>query len=345
MPDDRIILERLRVTGKPIILALNKIDGYDPYVLITEFHELGMSDMVPIATKSNRGMERLWEVIVSQCSSVVESQVEIAIPPGIRVVFVGKPNVGKSTLLNRVLGEDRVVVSDQPGTTRDSVYVPFQRDGVDYTLIDTAGVRRRARVKDKIEKFSLLQTLQALALADVAVFVLNAHDVLSDQDQRLVSKAVEMGCGIVLAVNKWDNMESDQKDMYKAEIERRLAYVDYARRYFISAKHGTNVSRLFRAITEAHTVLQQEYSTSLLNEILTHAIEAHQPPLVKGRRVRLRYVHVGSRKPLLFIVHGKQVEALVPSYKRYIVNYFRKALKIVGVPLQVLCRNDDNPYV
>ena len=168
---------------------------------------------------------------------------------------------------------------------------------------------------------------------------------MSDQDQRLLGKAVEMGCGIVLAVNKWDNMEQDQKVSYKAEIERRLGYVGFARRYFISAKHGTNVSHLFRAIIEADKVLNQQYSTALLNEILTHAIEAHQPPMVKGRRVKLRYVHVGSRKPLLFIVHGKQVEALPLSYKRYLENFFRKSLKIVGVPLQVLCRNDANPYV
>jgi GTPase len=264
---------------------------------------------------------------------------------GIQIAVVGRPNVGKSTLINRMLGEQRVLAFDQPGTTRDSIHIPFERDGVRYTLIDTAGVRRRSRVDEAIEKFSVIKTLQAISDADVAILVLDAHEGgVTEQDATLAGHILETGAAVVLAINKWDGLESDRRDWIRGELERRLPFLDFAERHYISALHGSGVGDLFAAVQKAWKASCIDISTSELNRILERAVHEHQPPLVQGRRIKLRYAHQGGQQPPTIVIHGNQTERLPEAYRRYLANYFRKALRLVGTPLQLLFRTGENPF-
>ena len=262
----------------------------------------------------------------------------------LKLAIVGRPNVGKSTLTNRILGEDRVVVFDMPGTTRDSVYIPMERDGREYVLIDTAGVRRRGRIDEAIEKYSVVKTLQAIEDANVVLAVIDARETISDQDLNLIGFALNAGRSIVIAVNKWDGLQQDHKDEIKRELDRRLGFVDFARLHFISALHGTGVGHLFESVEEAYKSATQRVSTSKLTKIMEMAQEEHQPPLVGGRRVKLKYAHAGGYNPPRIVIHGNQVTRLPGSYQRYLTNYFRKALGVMGTPIKVEFREPKNPY-
>jgi GTP-binding protein len=252
--------------------------------------------------------------------------------------------VGKSTLTNRMLGEDRVVAFDQPGTTRDSVFIPLTREGQRYTLIDTAGVRRRGRIDDAIEKFSVIKTLQAMESANVVLLVLDAHQGVAEQDAHLAGHVLESGRGVVVAVNKWDGLEPDQRDRVRFELERRLPFLDFASWHFISALHGSGVGELWSAIDKSYANACRDLSTPELNRVLELAVAEHQPPLVHGRRIKLRYAHQGGRNPPVVVVHGNQTGAVPPAYRRYLVNRFRKALDLRGTPLKVEFKTGENPF-
>ncbi|ACX82287.1 ribosome biogenesis GTPase Der [Aggregatibacter actinomycetemcomitans] len=262
----------------------------------------------------------------------------------IKIAIVGRPNVGKSTLTNRILGEDRVVVYDLPGTTRDSIYIPMERDNQDYTLIDTAGVRKRGKVHLAVEKFSVIKTLQAIQDANVVLLVIDARENISDQDLSLLGFILNAGRSLVIVVNKWDGLDTEVKNRVKSELDRRLDFIDFARVHFISALHGSGVGNLFDSIKEAYECATQKMTTSMLTRILQIATEEHQPPMISGRRVKLKYAHPGGYNPPIIVIHGNQVDKLPDSYKRYLSNHFRRSLKIIGSPIRLQFQEGNNPF-
>ena len=278
----------------------------------------------------------LDEALAEEQESVLDKNIKIAI--------VGRPNVGKSTLTNRILGEERVVVYDMPGTTRDSIYIPMERDGQQYTIIDTAGVRKRGKVNLAVEKFSVIKTLQAIQDANVVLLTIDAREGISDQDLSLLGFILNAGRSLVIVVNKWDGLSQDIKDQVKSELDRRLDFIDFARVHFISALHGSGVGNLFESVQEAYACATQKTSTSMLTRILRITSDEHQPPLVNGRRVKLKYAHPGGYNPPIIVIHGNQVDRLADSYKRYLSNYFRKSLKIIGSPIRIQFQEGNNPF-
>ncbi|RDE99703.1 ribosome biogenesis GTPase Der [Aggregatibacter aphrophilus] len=262
----------------------------------------------------------------------------------IKIAIVGRPNVGKSTLTNRILGEDRVVVYDMPGTTRDSIYIPMERDGQQYTLIDTAGVRKRGKVHLAVEKFSVIKTLQAIQDANVVLLTIDARENISDQDLSLLGFILNAGRSLVIVVNKWDGLNQEVKDRVKSELDRRLDFIDFARVHFISALHGSGVGNLFESVKEAYECATQKMTTSMLTRILQIAVDEHQPPMIGGRRVKLKYAHPGGYNPPIIVIHGNQVDKLSDSYKRYLSNHFRRSLKIIGSPIRLQFQEGNNPF-
>ena len=262
----------------------------------------------------------------------------------IKIAIVGRPNVGKSTLTNRILGEERVVVYDLPGTTRDSIYIPMERDGQQYTIIDTAGVRKRGKVHLTVEKFSVIKTLQAIQDANVVLLTIDAREGISDQDLSLLGFILNAGRSLVIVVNKWDGLNQDIKDRVKSELDRRLDFIDFARVHFISALHGSGVGNLFDSVKEAYACATQKMTTSMLTRILQMATDEHQPPMISGRRIKLKYAHPGGYNPPIIVIHGNQPDKLPDSYKRYLSNYYRKSLKIIGSPIRLLFQEGNNPF-
>ncbi|MBZ0072566.1 MAG: ribosome biogenesis GTPase Der [Thiohalobacteraceae bacterium] len=342
---DEAIATRLRRAGKSVTLVVNKVDGCNSAVVTAEFHRLGLGEPLPIAAAHGQGVPQLMDRVLT---GLPEPEVGEAAAPehddSIRIALVGRPNVGKSTLLNRILGEERVVTFDQPGTTRDSIYVPFERDGQRYTLIDTAGVRRRARVSEAIEKFSVIKALQAMEAAHVVILVLDAHAGLSEQDATLAGYAADSGRALVVAINKWDGLDPDARNWIRQELDRRLPFIGFAEFHFVSALHGSGVGDLFSAVRRCYRSATTKFSTPQLTRILEQAVFAHQPPLVQGRRIKLRYAHQGGQNPPLIIIHGNQTEHVPEAYQRYLVNVFRKALDIVGTPVRIEFRTGENPF-
>lgn len=339
---DEIIAADLRRQQKPIFLVVNKIDGVDPNLALAEFHSLGYANVWKISASHGRGVELLFRELAEHFPD------DIVIPeeqtPGIKVAVVGRPNVGKSTLINRILGEERVVVFDAPGTTRDSIFIPFERRGQDYTLIDTAGVRRRGRVSDTVEKFSVIKALQAIESANVVVLLVDAQEGITGQDLHLLGFVLETGKSLVIAFNKWDGIPQERKDWLRREFQRRLVFVEYAKWHMISALHGTGVGDLFGSIQAAYKSAMKQCATSELTRLLEKAVQAHQPPLSRGRRIKLRYAHAGGHNPPIIVIHGNQVDRLPASYQRYLENYFRKALKLVGTPIRFELKKSENPF-
>ena len=311
---DEQIANRLRQLQCNVTVAVNKTDGMQPDVALSDFYGFGFTGPFAIAASHGRGVTQLIDTVLADAPD--ETDELIIKDKGISIAVIGRPNVGKSTLINRMLGENRLVASDVAGTTRDSIAVPFNHDGQDYTLIDTAGVRRRKKVKDFVEKFSVIKTMQAIEAAEVVVVVCNAKEGINDQDLKLIGWVLQVGRPLVLAVNQWDDLTTEQKDKVKNDMDRRLGFIDFARRYFISALHGTAVGKLYYAVNEAYDSTQQAFPTAKLTRALASAVESHQPPLAGGRRVKLRYLHVGGRFPLLFVLHGKQTDRLPLSYQR-----------------------------
>ena len=339
---DEIVAEQLRKKNKKVILVVNKADRNEIFSVREEFYQLGYGEPQVISAKSGRGVKQLMTQVLNylpQKAEVVEKE------PRIKIAVIGRPNVGKSTLVNRLLGEERVIVYDQPGTTRDSIYISFHHDKENYTLIDTAGIRRRARILDSIEKFSIIKSMQSIREADVVIFVLNAEESVSEQDLRLLNLIIEeASVPLVIVMNKWDGLSADERKKVKYDIDRRMSFVNFAHRYFISALQGTGVNKLYRAVQESYYSTQQEFTTAQLTKTLEKAMLEHQPPLVKGRRIRLRYAHLGSRHPLTIVIHGKQTQLLPRSYSRYLSNYFRKTFNFIGVPVHIKLKTDQNPY-
>jgi GTP-binding protein len=343
---DNHIANHLRKTGKKIVLVVNKTDGFDTDVVLGDFHELGLSsDPFPIAAAHNRGVRSLLELALADFPEPQPIEgADDAEHDNIRLAIVGRPNVGKSTLINRIMGEDRVVVFDHPGTTMDSIYIPYERDGQAYTLIDTAGIRRRRSVSEAVEKFSIVKTLQAIQDANVVVLVLDARDGLVEQDMHMLGFVLESGRGLVVAINKWDGMTDDEKKKIKETIDRRMPFLDWADMHFISALHGTNVGHLYRSVDLAYHSARRKWSTNQLTTIMQGVIELHQPPMVRGRRIKPRYAHQGGSNPPIIVIHGNQLRDLPGSYKRYLENAFRKALKVRGTPIRFEFKVGENPY-
>jgi GTP-binding protein len=342
--EDDNIARRLRQLGKKVILLLNKIDGINSDVVLNEFYELALGEPVAISSAHGKGIGQLREVLLENLPDVTPDEEEEDDEGRIKIAIVGRPNVGKSTLVNRMLGEDRVVVYDMPGTTRDSIKIPYERDGVEYTLIDTAGVRRRGKVSEVVEKFSVIKTLQSITEAHVVIMMLDASQEIAEQDMSLLGYVIDAGRALVVAVNKWDGLDIDQRDFIKKEIDRKLPFIGFADLHFISALHGTGVGHLYDSVNVAYKSATRKLSTPELTRILEDALESHQPPLVRGRRIKLRYAHQGGRNPPVIIIHGNQTASIPASYKRYLINTFHKVLKLRGTPLKVEFKTGDNPY-
>ena len=342
--EDRYVAERLRRAGKPLVVVANKSEGVDGDVAAAEFHAFGLGAPLAISAAHGEGLETLVETFLAGLPVAAEEPAPAAEPDAIRIAVVGRPNVGKSTLINRLIGEERVVAFNEPGTTRDSVHVPFERDGERFVLIDTAGVRRRARVEDAIEKYSVIKALQAIDEAHVVIGVLDGHETVAEQDATLLGHVAERGRALILAVNKWDHIPADQRDHIRNQLALRLPFLDFAPQHFISALHGTGVGDLLGAARRAAQAAFRELPTPELTRVLEKALEAHQPPLVRGRRIKLRYAHQGGRNPPLIVVHGNQVAHVPEAYRRYLVNTFREAFRLHGTPVRVEFRADANPY-
>jgi GTPase len=347
-PADRYVAERLRRSGKPVTVAVNKTEGQDPDQAVAEFHALGLGAPLAIASAHGAGVDELMAQVLAGTQAPADAPAasgdSAAGEDAIRVAIVGRPNVGKSTLLNRILGEERMVTSDRPGTTRDSVAVPFEHDGRRYLLIDTAGIRRRARVEDTVEKFSVVKALQAIDAAQVVLAVLDAHETVAEQDATLLGHCVEQGRALVVAINKWDGIQRDQRDHVRNQLKLKLPFLDFAPKHFISALHGSGVGLLLKAVRRAYAAAMRELPTPALTRALERAQEAHAPPLVRSRRIRLRYAHQGGRNPPVIVIHGNQVEHLPDAYRRYLMNLFRETFRLQGTPVRIELRSDANPY-
>ena len=341
---DEALARHLRQRNKAFYLVVNKIDGIDEDVAVGEFYALGVDSLYAIAASHGRGVKTMIEQVLQTFEESAPPQEETAYPDSTRVAVVGRPNVGKSTLVNRLLGEDRVVVFDQPGTTRDSIYIDYERGDRQYTLIDTAGVRRRKNVRQTVEKFSIVKTLKAIDDAHVVVLVMDAHEGIVDQDMHLLGHCIDAGRALVLAINKWDGIEPDQRDWIKSELGRRLKFADYADIHFISALHGTGVGHLYKSIDAAYAAATRKLGTNALNRILEGAVYDHPPPMINGRRIKLRYAHAGGQNPPLIVIHGNQTGKVPSSYQRYLEKVFRRELDLAGTPVRVEFRTGDNPY-
>ncbi|MBE9560456.1 MAG: ribosome biogenesis GTPase Der [Proteobacteria bacterium] len=355
-PADEVIADSLRRTGKHVKLIVNKTDGLDVRTVASEFFSLGLGQPISIAASQNRGIQSMLADILEafEVDDVPVDDEDVGDLDGseedekdksVKVAIIGRPNVGKSTLVNRFLGEERVVVFDMPGTTRDSVFIPFERDGKKYTFIDTAGIRRKRAVHEAIEKFSIIKSMQAIERANVVIMMIDARTEIADQDLHLIGYVLEAGRALVLTINKWDGMDDYQKELIHKGIDKQLPFVRFAETFFISALHGSGVGKLYEAIDRAYASATKKYSTSDLTRLLEKAVQSHQPPLVNGRRIKLRYAHQGGMNPPRIIVHGNQISKVPAVYKRYLTNFFRKELNSVGTPIMIEFKGgDSNPF-
>jgi len=341
---DQAIARNLRQRNKAFHLVVNKIDGLNEDIAISDFYALGVDAMHAIAASHGRGVRSMIDTVLEDFPEETEDPERERYPDSIRVAIVGRPNVGKSTLVNRLLGEDRVVVFDEPGTTRDSIYIDYERDEQKYTLIDTAGVRRRKNIKLVVEKFSIVKTLKAVDDAHVVILVMDAHEGIVDQDMHLLGHCVDAGRGLVLSVNKWDGIDSDQRDWIKSELDRRLRFADYADTHYISALHGTGVGHLYKSVNAAYESATRKLNTNILTRILEGAVYDHSPPMINGRRIKMRYAHAGGQNPPLIVIHGNQTGNVPNSYQRYLEKVYRRELKLTGTPIRIEFRTSDNPY-
>lgn len=350
--DDDDILRALRGRQAPTLLVVNKIDGIGEERAVADYFSFGLGEPLAIAASQNRGINHLLSEVASELGVSPASDEEDAPvrapgrrkdgPP--RIAIIGRPNVGKSTLINQLLGEERLVASEIAGTTRDSITVPFDRGGRAYSLIDTAGVRRRGKVRDTVEKFSVVKTLQSVDACEVAVVLIDAAEGLTEQDLHVLGYALDAGRALVLGINKSDALDKNQRSELQDELERRLGFARFASTLFISALKGSGLGQLLRAIDRAYASAMTDLSTPQLTRLLEHAVTQHQPPLVHGRRIKLRYAHQGGSNPPLIVVHGKQVGEVPAAYRRYLSNFFIEQLKLEGTPLRIEFQSGDNPF-
>jgi GTP-binding protein len=344
---DQIIANDLRSVDKPILLVVNKSEGEQREIIASEFYSLGLGEPHVISASQGRGIASLFDGLKETLPQVIVLEVgeeEEKTSDVIKLAVLGRPNVGKSTLINRILGEERLVAYDEPGTTRDSIHIPFEKDGTDYVLIDTAGVRRRSKVSEMLEKFSIVKTLQALEDANVVILVLDAHEGIVEQDLHLAGLIINSGRAVVIAVNKWDGLDKSEREWVASNVDRRLPFLNFAETHFISALHGTGVGLLLKTVKQAYNSAMAQLPTSRLTRVLEDAIANHPPPLVNGRRIKFRYAHLGGKNPPRIIIHGNQTDSTPNSYRRYLENTFREVLKLHGTPIMVEFKQGDNPF-
>lgn len=343
-PQDREIARQLRRTGRRIWLVVNKAEGMQPAAVSADFHELAFGDPLAISAAHGEGVHDLAELITADFEGSEESEDEAASPLRPRIAIVGRPNVGKSTLVNTLLGEERVVVFDEPGTTRDSISIDFERGGRKYTLIDTAGIRRRGKVGDVTEKFSVIKTLQAIEDANVAILVLDARDRIADQDAHIAGYILEAGRALVVAVNKWDRLNAQQRDAAKGSLARTLNFMEFAPVHYVSALAGTGLKPLLGSIARAYESAMIKLPTPKLSRALADATARQAPPRSGAFRPKLRYAHQGGSNPPLIVVHGTGLSRIPDSYRRYLERFFREMFKLEGTPLKIEFRQGVNPY-
>lgn len=339
---DKFLAQKIRQTDKATYLLVNKTDGIDPDLAVADFYQLGLGRPIAIAAAHKRGVTAFLEECLDNIPKSDEGREKN--PDSIRIAILGKPNAGKSTLVNRIMGEDRVVVYDMPGTTRDSIDVPLERHGKHYTLIDTAGIRRKAKTKETIEKFSIIKALQAMETSNVVIHVIDGRENISEQDLHLLGYILDAGRSLLIAVNKWDDLGDEDKKQVKSELARRLTFVDFAKIHFISALHGSGVGNLFDTVDAVYESATTKHSTNKLTKILEKAVAGHPPPSVNKRQIKLRYAHLGGLNPPVIVIHGNQSDKLSKDYQRYLMNIFRKELKLVGTPLRLQLNTSDNPF-
>ena len=340
-PQDKEIANKLRRLDRPVFVAVNKTEGMNRGVVSAEFHELGLGDPHPISATHGEGVRLL---IDRALSSFPLPAVEEDPNQSLRVAIAGRPNVGKSTLVNTLLGEERVIAFDMPGTTRDAIYVDFERNGKPYTLIDTAGLRKRGRVFEAIEKFSVVKTLQSIEEANVVILVLDARQDISDQDAHIAGFAVESGRALVVAVNKWDGLDHYKREQVRLMLQRKLKFLDFARFHFISAKDNIGLEAMFKSVDAAYKAATADLPTPKLTRVLGDAISRQAPPRHGIFRPKPRYAHQGGQNPPVIVVHGNAVEHISDSYKRYLENVFREAFRLQGTPLRIQFNTSHNPY-
>jgi GTP-binding protein len=343
MVEDEEIASLLRKSSRNVILVANKVDGLDADTAMADFASLGMGELLPVAAAHRRGLESMMRQVDRLLPDMPEIPEEEE-TDHLRLAIVGRPNVGKSTLVNRLLGEERVLAFDQPGTTRDTISTFLERDGQAYELIDTAGVRRRSRVTEVVEKFSTIKALQAIDRAHVVVLMLDANEGLTDQDTTLLGHVLTQGRALVIALNKWDGLDADHRKRVKSDMDRKLTYVDWAQRVTLSALHGSGIQELMSAVQRAFKSALADFSTPELTRVLKSAFDAHQPPMKHGRTAKLRYAHSGGKLPPRIIIHGSRTDTIPDSYRRYLVNRFIKHFKLKGTPVFIDFRDSDNPY-
>lgn len=340
---DRDIAEELRRAGRPIHVVVNKSEGMAAPVAVAEFHALGLGEPLAVSAAHGDNVSDLVDVVLAPFAADDEPAEEAG--KSLKVAIVGRPNVGKSTLVNTLLGEERVLVFDQPGTTRDAIYVHFERDGNRYTLIDTAGLRKRGRVEEAPEKFSVIKTMQAVADANVAILVLDARQDISEQDAHIAGFILEAGRALVVAVNKWEGLREDERELVKRALLRKLGFLDFAKLHFISAFKGTGIAALMRSVDAAYRAAMARLPTPRLTRALQAAVARQQPPRAGTVRPKLRYAHQGGANPPRIVIHGTALERVPDSYRRYLERFFRDAFKLQGTPLKVEFRSGRNPYV
>ncbi len=341
-PQDRIIATQLRKTGRPLLLLVNKAEGMQSARVTVDFHELGLGTPIPISSAHGDNVAEMIEVALDELPAAEPEVEEKSDHP--KLAIVGRPNVGKSTLVNAILGEERVIAFDQPGTTRDSIYIDFERGGKQYTIIDTAGVRRRGKVDEAIEKFSVVKTLQAIEDANVVVLVVDARDEITEQDAHLADFVLQAGRALVLAVNKWDGLDEYKRDTAKRDIERKLHFLSFAKHHFISALNGTGVDALLKSVNQSYAAAMAKLPTPQLTRVLLAAVEKQQPPRGGIFRPKMRYAHQGGSNPPLIVVHGSALDKVPESYRRYLEKCFSDAFKLQGTPLRIEFKSGSNPF-
>ncbi len=343
---DRFVAQELRRAGKPVFLAVNKAEGLDSDIVSADFHSLSLGEPIAISASHGDGCRKLIERVLEGIKADDELSPEErgGVEGEIRIAIIGRPNVGKSTLVNRLIGEERVIASEMPGTTRDRIFVPFRRDERDFVLIDTAGVRRRSKVEDVIERVSVAKTLQAMDEAHVVIHVVDAHEGIGEQDASVLGLALERGRALLIAVNKWDGIPMEQREEVRRQLALKLDFVPFAPLHFISARHGTGVGELVVSTVRAYEAAMRDLPTPALTRAMEQAITVHQPPVVHGRRIKLRYAHQGGKNPPRIVVHGNQTASVPAAYSRYLANVFRKTFDLFASPVALEFRTDKNPY-
>ncbi len=345
-PHDKTITDFLRNSGRKVMLVVNKSEGMKYTSVTAEFYELGMGDPYVISAAHGDGVLDLVNEAIDVAVQQRPEEAEEFDPAdhGVKIALVGRPNVGKSTLINTLVGEQRVIAFDMPGTTRDSIEVPFEKGGKHYTLIDTAGIRRRGKVFEAIEKFSVVKTLQSISEANVVVLMLDAQQDISEQDAHIAGFILETGRALVVAVNKWDGLTSDVRDQVKNDIDRKLNFLDFAETKFISALKGTGINHLMKAIDTAYAAATAKLSTPRLTRALQEAIEKQEPKRKGSTRPKLRYAHQGGQNPPIIVIHGNALDGVTEPYKRYLEKHFRDTFDLIGTPLRIELKSGKNPF-